>query len=182
LATRLDRKGQLTTFEYDVRRPTAVVLPGGARETIEYDTLGRRTRMANAESAVAWTYDALGRVETVTDEILDETIRYEYDAVGNRTAMIGPNGRVEYLFDAMNRLVEQRDPVAGTYRFVFDAAGRRTQLSYPNGLTTSHEYHQNGTLANLTTRNLAGDLLDGYAYTYDKAGRRTTMRRLQDQQ
>ncbi|MCP4664613.1 MAG: hypothetical protein GY856_55225, partial [bacterium] len=32
------------------------------------------------------------------------------------------------------------------------------------------------------TRNLAGDLLDGYAYTYDKAGRRTTMRRLQDQQ
>lgn len=179
LATRLDPKGQLVRYEYDVRRLTAVVLPDGTRETFGYDDLGRRTSMQNSEVFRSFAYDGLGRLSQVTDHTLGQTIGYEYDANGNRTAMTGPFGRVTLLYDAKGRLVEQRDPRTGVYRFQYDALDHRTKLTYPNGVEASYQYDAASRLTSAVTRSI-GQVVDGYAYTYDKAGNRTSMASLRD--
>ncbi len=172
--------GRTITYEYDVRRRTAVVLPDGTRETFDYDALGRRTGMQNPESSLSMVYDALNRVTEVTNQTLSETISYSYDPNGNRTKMTGPMGAVTYVHDAANRLVTQTDPATGTYRLGYDAAGRRTRLEYPNGVTTEYDYDSASRLLLLLTRDPQGNTLDGYRYTVDPVGNRTSMRSLRD--
>lgn len=178
-ATRLDPKGQLVRYEYDIRRLTAVVLADGTRETFGFDSLGRRTSIQNSEVSRSYAYDGSGRLAQVTDHTLGQSIGYEYDANGNRTAMIGPFGRVSLLYDAKNRLVEQRDPRTGVYRWQYDALDHRTKLSYPNGVETSYEYDASSRLTSVVTRS-AGQVADGSAYIYDKAGNRTSLTNLRD--
>ena len=172
--------GSVVSYEYDIGRLTAVVLPGGARESFGYDALGRRTSMANSEVSLSFVYDALNRMTQATNHTLGQTIGYGYDAAGNRTSMDGPLGQVTYLYDAKNRLVEQHDPASGVYRLAYDAADRRSGLTYPNGVTTEYDYDQANRLTDLLTRDPQGNVLDGYAYTYDAVGNRTQMRSLRD--
>ena len=180
LTAKTNPDGSVVSYEYDVRRLTAVVLPGGARETFGYDALGRRTSMADAEVSLSFVYDALNRMTQATNHTLGQTIGYGYDAAGNRTSMDGPLGQVTYLYDAKNRLAEQHDPASGVYRLAYDAADRRTGLTYPNGVTTEYDYDGASRLTDLLTRDPQGNVLDGYAYTYDAVGNRTEMRSLRD--
>jgi RHS repeat-associated protein len=180
LIEKINPDGKAVGYEYDLRRLTAVVLPGGARETFGYDPLGRRTSMANAEVSLSFVYDALSRMTSVTNHTLGQTIGYGYDALGNRTSMDGPLGRVQYLYDAKNRLTEQQDPATGFYRLEYDAADRRVGLLYPNGVATEYEYDRANRLTLLLTRDLQAEVLDGYRYTYDPTGNRTTMRSLRE--
>lgn len=180
LATRRTANDELIRYEYDVRRLTAIVLPDGSRETFGHDGLGRRTSMANAEVSLTMVYDALDRVTAVTNHALGQTVSYDYDPVGNRIAMLGPMGRIDYHYDARRQLVDQVDPATGTYRLAYDAAGRRTGLVYPNGVATEYDYDSANRLLTLLTRDPQGQVLDGYAYASDSAGRRIEMRSLRD--
>src|SRR5690606_39169945 len=59
-------------------------------QAIERDALGRITRVAetvgNTESTTLYTYDAAGRLETVTRG--DDVTTYDYDDNGNRLAVL----------------------------------------------------------------------------------------------
>ncbi|MEW4339694.1 hypothetical protein AB1I38_23180, partial [Chromobacterium vaccinii] len=112
---------------------------------IDYDALGRQTKITDAEGGVeTMTYDAFGNKATYTNQlgavfsydydaaghVLKETgrdgatvlsaKRFEYDAFGNRTLQVEAEGqpeqrRTSYGYDANNRLVSQRGDVVHTY-------------------------------------------------------------------
>ncbi|MEQ8637592.1 RHS repeat-associated core domain-containing protein [Gimesia maris] len=83
----------------------------------EYDQYGRKTRTYTGDPSdpitdTLYTYDALGRLETVSvvernDEVLTipETTAYEYDLMGNLDQTILPNGVItDYTYDELHRL------------------------------------------------------------------------------
>ncbi|MCP3966095.1 MAG: RHS repeat protein, partial [Lentisphaerae bacterium] len=104
-------------------------------------------------------------------QTLGQQLAYSYDPRGNVVQMTGPGGVTEYLYDAANRLVEQRDPVSGVFRFTYNAAGQRHQTHYPNGVVSRRGYDQAGRLTEGVSHNAAGELIDGFHYGYDAAGR-----------
>ncbi len=93
-----------------------------------------KTRMTRAymkdksgeEYSVSYTYDALGRVSTVTDE-MGHTTKVSYDELGNVTDMTDAKGVVT---------------AASTY----DSMGRVTQTTDALGLTTTYDYDEMGNL------------------------------------
>jgi YD repeat-containing protein len=62
------------------------------------DSRGNKVYEENPSSAKSYTHDALGRVTSVTDEILGKVISYEFDQDGNRSKMLGPDGCSVQLF------------------------------------------------------------------------------------
>ncbi len=181
LESRLTPNGDLITFDWDVRKLAAVNLPGGVQETFTYDSQGRRESMTNNEASLSYAYDPLGRLASVTNHTLGQTLAYSYDEEGNLTEMVGPNGTVEYFYNAKNLLVELRDPVSGRFSFSYDERDNRTQLLYPNGVATEYSYDAAGRLLSLITRDGGQQVVDGYSYTYDAAGRRSSQTALRDQ-
>ncbi|MCD4487017.1 hypothetical protein LQR31_21330, partial [Chromobacterium vaccinii] len=129
--------GILPTVAADAKRD--------AVSRIDYDALGRQTKITDAEGGVeTMTYDAFGNKATYTNQlgavfsydydaaghVLKETgrdgatvlsaKRFEYDAFGNRTLQVEAEGqpeqrRTSYGYDANNRLVSQRGDVVHTY-------------------------------------------------------------------
>jgi len=108
-----------TTTAYDQEgRILQVASPEGTLN-YRYDALGHRIRVFTGTEAdpiedVRYTYDALGRVETVATyerndvplaEAARETTRYVYDLAGNLAREVKPNGVVsDYVYDQLNRL------------------------------------------------------------------------------
>lgn len=58
--------------------------------------------------------------------------------------------------------------------WAYDAAGRRTTVAIPNGVTTEYGWDDANQLTGLTHKR-AGSTIGGVNYTYDLAGRRTSM-------
>ncbi|MEN2424435.1 LysM peptidoglycan-binding domain-containing protein [Chromobacterium vaccinii] len=129
--------GILPTVATDAKRD--------AVSRIDYDALGRQTKITDAEGGVeSMTYDAFGNKATYTNQlgavfsydydaagrVLKETgrdgatvlsaKRFEYDAFGNRTLQVEAEGqpeqrRTSYGYDANNRLVSQTGDAVKIY-------------------------------------------------------------------
>jgi len=68
--TRIDARGNLTTYLYDSRNLlTQRQYPDGTRATFTYNALGDRTTMANQTGRYTTTYDALRRKQTVVTPV-----------------------------------------------------------------------------------------------------------------
>ena len=180
LEKKINPDGREIGYVYDVKRLRKVLLPGGGEESFAYDGLGRRTSMVNAEVSIETTFDALSRVTQTTNHTLGKSVGYQHDRVGNLVRMTTPEAIVDFMYDASNRLVEQRDSTVGTFRYEYDPVGRRSKLHYPNGLVTEYAYDGAGRLESILTRAAQGQVVDGYSYTYDAVGNRTSMRSLRD--
>ncbi len=137
--------------------------------------MGRRTWEHNQDSTRETTYDALGRLSTVTDIDTGRSLEYQYDASGNRTRLtILPDNQVTtYAHDARGQLIRLTDPEGGEYRFARDALGRRTVTSYPNGIARHTVYDAASQILGLVYVDGDGALLDLFGYTYDTSGNRT---------
>ena len=157
-----DELGRQTLFNIDpsngnVRSITQVVgALGGGDDVVTQFTYTPRglveTRIDPLGRVTHWSYDALGRVITVTlaQGTADEVSRhFEYDPAGNVTAYINENGaRTEFVYDAMNRLVRitEADPdgagplASPVIEYAYDAAGNLVAMVDPRGNTTLYEY------------------------------------------
>jgi len=176
-----DRRGKVTTFTYDAL--DQMTFAG-------YDTVvnGGSTTY---ESTVAYTYDAVGRLEEVEDS-QSGSIAFAYDNLGRVTTETSPQGSISYAYDAVDRLtsmtVAGRSAVTYTYDnadrltgitqgstsvgYVYDAANRRTSVTLPNGLVTEYGYDVGSNLTGITYKQgttVLGDL----SYEYDASRRRT---------
>jgi len=87
------------------RRPTGIEVPGGRRNRIEYDLLGRRVAVTTGYG----TADAA-------------TTRSEYDAVGNEIASISPTGQItRHSYDDRNRRIKTIDTLNRAWTFEYAA-------------------------------------------------------------
>ncbi len=102
------------------------------------------------------------------------TVGHSYDAAGRRTSLtVAGQAAINYSYDNANRLTGITQGTAAV-SFAYDSANRRTTLTLPNGIIMSYSYD---TASQLTGINytLGQNNLGNLAYSYDLAGRRTSV-------
>ena len=78
-------------------------------------------------------------------------------------------------WDALNRPKTLQDSSVGTWTFAFDAASRRTQLTHPSGLKTTYTYDKAGRITTLETKTSVGAVVERFNYTLDSVGNRMSV-------
>jgi YD repeat-containing protein len=193
LTSTTDPAGNITKYEVDGwGRPSKVTGPRGQTTAVTYSAddqpleqhgpLDQNTRM---------DYDDRGRLAASTDA-RGGTTRYRYDDAGQLvgvTAPFLPEATAE--FDASGRLIKQTDAsgraqtsehdAAGrltattyggrTWRFSHDKAGRLVGTTLPSGKSAAFTLDARGAM----TRVDYSDKTPSNSFTWDAAGRRTTM-------
>jgi RHS repeat-associated protein len=124
--------------------------------------LGRTLTASNVSASgpgVAYAYDALGRVTSMTQN--GRTLSYGYDAAGNRTTITWPDTSnpltATYVYDPLNNVtqIEQNGATSGPgllATYAYDSLGRRTGISRAGGagMSTSYAYDTVNRLSTLT--------------------------------
>ncbi len=201
LATRTDPLSRGESYQYDGNgNLTQFTDRRGEATTYTYDNLDRRAFAGfntqagpSYESTISYTYDVGNRltqaVDSVTgtitraydglDRVTSETtpqggVSYGYDIASRRTSMtVAGQPAVNYSYDNASRLTQIAQGTSAV-SFVYDSASRRTSLTLPNGVAMSYSYDNASQLSGLTYT-LGTNTLGNLTYTYDLAGRRTSM-------
>ncbi|NEQ47521.1 MAG: hypothetical protein F6K00_29855 [Leptolyngbya sp. SIOISBB] len=176
LLTATDASGTIE-MEYDAaNRLTFISYPSGRSLTYAYNADGQRTQMVMQDGyTVNYSYDAAGRLETLTDGTGQLIIRYDYDAAGRLTRETNGNGTVTtFDYDALSQLIsivhyDSDSTVNSRYEYTYDSLGRRTSMTTLEG-TWQYGYDATGQLTSVVTPE--GRTIE---YQYDAAGNRTTV-------
>ncbi|MFF9027811.1 RHS repeat-associated core domain-containing protein [Streptomyces iakyrus] len=143
--TAKDANSKVTSFEYDTKGNLKKVTPPAPLGTTQY------------------TYDALGRVETVTDGRGIKTV-YVYDNRDRVTKVSSTNATVTYSYDGDGN-VRTRTDASGTTGWTYDKLNRESVRTLQNGAQTALAYTPGGEVDHYTDPTGKTD------YTWDKAGR-----------
>lgn len=177
LTTFTDRKGQVTTFQYDALNRRTQATYADATTTFTYDTVGRLVKTSDTApgaGAINFTYDILDRL--IQETTPRGTVGYQYDVLGRRTQMVA-NGQqpTMYQYDAASRLtrVEQGALFAA---LGYDNANRRMSLSYSNNTMTNYAYDLASRLTGITHNGPSG-VIEALTYQYDASGNRVSLTR-----
>ena len=175
-------------FRYDAAgQLVGVVNALGGLTTLEYDGNGRVVAQVDPAGGVTrYEHDGMGRVVSVTDP-LGRVTRLTYDAAGRLTRRLEPTGEaVLWERDPAGRVVSEVLATAGGSRrtrrsVLYDVAGRQVSVSSgpapgagedgPAAGTTRQVWDARGFL----TESWVGT--ERTTWTYDEAGRRTSMTR-----
>ncbi len=194
LASVTDPLGHTTTRTYDgVSRLSTQTDPLGRLTWYTYDALNRLTTLADPlQGLTAFTYDPNGNLLTVSDA-RGSTTTHEYDQMNRLSRRLDPLAKAEtFSYDGNGNLTSTTDRKNQTTTFTYDALNRRTQASYADSAVATFSYDAAGRLLQADdTANphrpvtLTYDPLDRLltetttlgtvSYTYDNAGRRTSM-------
>ena len=116
-----------------------------------------------------YTYDALGRIVSFSDQI--GTVSYTYDSNGNilKTTETTKDGKISTItrtYDCMDRVTSYTDCNGNTVKYSYDELGNLVSLTYPGGEIVRYAYDKAGLLTTVTDE-------EGFvtSYTYDKVGR-----------
>jgi RHS repeat-associated protein len=128
----------------------------------------------------SYNYDALNRLDTVSDPNLGNTT-YTYDEVGNLKSANYPNAiKHQYTYNALNRLdlLIDRSPtntIINCWKYHSTGAGQRTWVEEFDHRTAWYTYDN---LGRLKTETVTGSIQDGkngtVTYGYDNVGNRLT--------
>src|ERR1700722_7089635 len=129
-----------------------ICLSTNGTTTRTYDGLDRLTEETTSQGTVDYTYDAAGRLATMT--------------VAGQTA-------VSYSYDNANRLTSITQGTS-VVSLTYDDGNRRNTLTFPNGIVATSGYDNANQLTSLTYA-LGGTALGDLSYTYDVAGQRTSV-------
>ncbi|MFC8870227.1 RHS repeat-associated core domain-containing protein [Streptomyces sp. NPDC057148] len=143
--TAKDDNGKVTSFSYDDQGNLVKVKPPAP--------LGETT----------YTYDALGRVETVKDGRGITTV-YAYDSRDRVREVSSTNFTVTYTYDGDGN-VKSRTDASGTTKWDYDKLNRESVRTLQNGAQTALAYTPGGDVDFYTDPTGTTD------YTWDKAGR-----------
>ena len=182
-----DSRGNLTstvdatgtaTFMYDTfDRLTRISYPGGRFLEYTYDSAGRRARSVDdAGYTVNYDYDALGRLESLTDGDDGLMVHYAYDAAGRlaredkgsgayatyendgagqvlRVTNYGPDGsvlsRFDYTYDGDGRCTSMTT-LDGAWQYEYDVLGQLVAATAPDGTRTAYAYDGLGNRVSVT--------------------------------
>jgi RHS repeat-associated protein len=101
-------------------------------------------------------------------------IAYDYDAVGNVTTVTDSKGNeTSYTWDKSSRMKTVSFD-GNTLTYEYDANGNRESIAYDGGVREDYSYDKNNRLLTLINSRPDGSEISRYSYTYDLAGRQTT--------
>ncbi|MEU1087685.1 DUF6531 domain-containing protein [Streptomyces sp. NPDC005576] len=134
-----DFDGRAVTYAYDpAGRPVARTTPLGALITSEYNAMGRVIAKDVAGRRTRYTYDAAGRISSLTSPT--STLTLERDIVGRVTAETVDGRTSRYTYDAAGRRTGRTTPTGAVARTTYDLAGNRTALiGDGHALTFTHD-------------------------------------------
>ena len=198
LVKETDPNGNSTTYTYDANSNCISKTDAlGTNVHMEYDALNRMVRAymkseSGEEYNIDYSYDALGRVISVTDEMgnisqmhYDElgnvvsitdakgitTAVSEYDTMGRVTSTTDALGlTTTYSYDIMGNLLQAVEKLNGqadrVTSYAYDTMGRVTQVTDPLAGITKACYDEHGNMSSVTDAN-GGTT----RYSYDDMGR-----------
>jgi RHS repeat-associated protein len=150
--------------------------PGGRGFTFEYDNGGKRTRRTSLDGDILnYTYDAVGRLKTLTDASNAVLVSYDYDSAGRLTGETKGNAtRTTYDYDPAGNLLHlvnyaPDNSIQSRFDYTYDVNGNRTSMTTLEGIM-NYTYDAIGQLTGVTLPN--GRMI---TYAYDAAGNRTTV-------
>lgn len=113
---------------------------------------GNRNRVTQMVDSIAGTttfgYDGFNRVTSVSSP--QGSVSYTYDALGRRQTMtVAGQAEVSYNYDNGNRLT-QVSQGSSSVQIGYDANGRRTSLTLPNGVVAAYTYDAGSHLTGIT--------------------------------
>ena len=140
---------------------TSVSVPGLFDTSYGYDNRGRLTSITTNTRQTAFTYNAKGFLESLTDPG-GYTATYTHDAVGRTTGIGRPdgssvafnydnNGNMSVLtnpssinhgfgYNKVNRNSSYQTPLSGSYSYVYDKDRRLKQTNFPSGNQINNIY------------------------------------------
>jgi RHS repeat-associated protein len=169
----LDAAGQLTTNTYNARGQILTTTnPRGETRTYSYDTNGYLLSvdgpLPGSADSLAFTYDAVGRLQTARDTD-GYTVTNYYDNLDRLTNVIHPDGTFSsFTYDKLDCVADQ-DRLGRVTRFTYDALRRQTSVQDPLNRIVQYEYCNCGLLSALID-----PLGRRTTFTYDLQGRLTT--------
>ncbi|MGB2614010.1 MAG: RHS repeat-associated core domain-containing protein [Phycisphaerae bacterium] len=171
-----------TSFMYDPDTDwlTRIDYPGGQWFEFEYDAAGRRTKRTDQDgNVVNYLYDAVGRLDRMTDGTDALIVDYDYDAAGWLSRKtLGNAVYTTYEYDAAGQLLhlvnhKPDDTLLSRFDYTYDASSRRTSMTVehspalPTDGLYEYGYDPLGQLTSVTYP-------DGHVveYVYDAVGNR----------
>jgi len=161
-------------------------LTEGAASTSYTYSLGRVTAMTDPAGTSGYGYDAVGRLNTITDPLTHQALTaYTFDDAGRELTRTDPAGlTLSRGYDAAGRptsetLKNAAQATLASFSQVLDPGGRVTDLtqSLPSPNTDSGTWHFTYTRANeLSQATSPGAVV--YNYGYDGAGDRTSVQQV----
>ena len=138
-----------------------------------YDLNGNRTSMIDPTGLTTYSYDALNRLISMTNN-KGQTTTFTYDALGRRTTMTHANGVVtNYTYDAASQLLSIAHQLGAmtidSFTYTYDKVGNRNSKADNNG-TANYTYDALNRLVQAINP-LPSNPLE--SYTYDAVGNRT---------
>jgi len=173
-------KNETTTFIYDSMAKTLTSVTGavtGATTSFTYDAIGRVETVTTSDGyVVEFAYDALNRLISKTyPDSTTETFTYERLDLTQVKDRLGRITR--HFYDGFGRRIATRDPAGRTLSYVWCKCGVLDALVDAKGNRTTWERDINGRV----TREIRADGSTDTAYTYDAAGRLSTVTDPMDQ-
>jgi RHS repeat-associated protein len=185
-----DPDGRTIAPSYDnANRETGEVWKSAAGATVNvvtygYDAANNRTSAADTNGSVAYSFDALNRVQSYTN-VWGQVLTYSYNADDNvtlRTDSLG--GTLTSVYDNAQRLTSVQfsgtGPTGTVVRvdFGYDNRDERTSKTWYSDLAgttkvaaSAYGYDDAGRLTSIANQNSSLATLSAYTYTFDSADR-----------
>jgi RHS repeat-associated protein/uncharacterized repeat protein (TIGR01451 family) len=167
-------------YEYDSGdRLTKILFPNSRSLAFTCDAAGRRkSSVDQAGHLLNYSYDAAGRLESLTNELNQEAVRYFYDVAGRlQQKQAAHNVFTSYGYDAAGQLLSLTNKDAASnvlsyFNCTYDNRGRRVAMQAPYG-SWSYSYDAIGQLIHAVLVSSDPHVpSQDLAYTYDAMGNR----------
>jgi RHS repeat-associated protein len=165
--TATDPRGKKTSYTYDAKGNLTKVTPPSPLKplTYTYDDLGRQQTVTDGRGiTTTYTYDDRDRVKTQTAG--SATAAFTYDGDGNLTTRTTPAGTSTFTYDEQNRERTRTLPGTGTTSITYDPAGN-VATATDSGGTVTYGYDDANQLTSVTEPGGAKT-----TFEYDENGKR----------
>ncbi|WP_241378572.1 LamG-like jellyroll fold domain-containing protein [Glycomyces sp. L485] len=159
-----DAVGNLTNFSGDVGDTTLTYndrglltgIGGAQQATYAYNANGMVIERTDAAGTTGFTYDAAGRLNTLTDPLTGITHTYGWRQDGQLASVTSGDVTRSFTYDGYGQLALDQITVAGqtqrsiTYDYDGQLLTAKTTAGLPNAGTQTYDYDQQGRLTNWT--------------------------------
>ncbi|MFI9648067.1 DUF6531 domain-containing protein [Streptomyces sp. NPDC052040] len=171
MTSRVDGNQHTTTYAYDSNgRLTKVTDPLKRSTSYAYDADGNRTIVTNARGKTITTaYNGRDLPTGVTFSDGTPAVAYTFDAAGRIATLADGTGTRTLTYDADNRPLTITSPGAtNPFTYTYNNDGTVKSRTYPDSYATSYTYDADARLTGQTTGGKA------ITYGYDEAGNLTS--------